>query len=338
MSSARPKIVVTHRIHADVAEELQQLGDVVLNETNKTLPRAEVLRRCRDADAMIVFMPDMIDEAFLAECPRLRIVSAALKGFDNFDVEACSRRGVWFTIVPDLLSEPTAELAVALLLSVTRFVRVGDREIREGRFTGWQPRWYGRSLTAGTAGLIGFGQVGRALAAKLTALGAKVCYFDKRRLSANDETASSLNHRPLEELLATSDFIFPLLPLTSATHHLLDARALAAMQPRSYLVNCGRGTLVDENAVAGALRSGQLAGYAADVFEMEDWARADRPRVIAPELLATDLNTTFTPHLGSAVMEVRRQIEREAVRRIAEWAVGERPRHAINSVLQPASA
>jgi phosphonate dehydrogenase len=328
MNVARPKVVVTHWIHDEVAEELRALGQAVLNDSRDTLPRDEVLRRSADADGLVAFMPDRVDESFLDACPRLRIVSAALKGFDNFDVEACTRRGVWLTIVPDLLTEPTADLAMGLLLAVTRNILPGDRAVRGGGFAGWRPRWYGAGLAGATAGILGFGRVGQALARRLAAFGTRVLYHDLRRPPPGEEAGASQSALP--ELLAGSDFVFPFLPLTAQTHHLLGREALARMKPGAYLVNCGRGSLVDEEAVAAALATGRLAGYAADVFELEDWARADRPRQVSRALLDPALNTVFTPHLGSAVDGVRREIAREAVQRIAEWSRGERPRHAVN--------
>ena len=329
MSTAqRPKIVVTHWIHEDVAQQVARLGEPVLNQTRETLDPAEIRRRCGDADALIVFMPDSVDDAFLAACPRLRIVSAALKGFDNFDVAACTRRGIWFTIVPDLLTEPTADLAMGLLLAVTRNIVAGDREVRGGRFAGWRPQLYGAGLAGATAGIVGFGQLGQALARRLAAFGASVVYNDARGPIRPHEGG----HRSLEQVLADADFVFTLLPLAPETHHLFGAAALSRMKRGSYLVNCGRGSLVDEGAVAGALHAGQLAGYAADVFEMEDWARADRPRAVTPALLDPTLNTVFTPHLGSAVDSVRREIARQAVERIEECLRGDRPRHAVNDV------
>jgi phosphonate dehydrogenase len=325
--STLPKVVVTHWIHDDVVEELGRVARPLLNDSRETLARDELLRRAADAEGLIAFMPDRINDAFLQACPRLRIISAALKGFDNFDVAACTRRSVWLTIVPDLLTEPTADLALGLLLALTRNVLAGDRLVRSGRFAGWRPVLYGAGMTGATAGILGFGQVGQALARRLAAAGTRVIYFDAQRPRGHED-----GYRPLPALLAGSDFVFPFLPLTPETHHLLGREALARMKPGSYLVNCGRGSLVDEEAVAEALRAGHLAGYATDVFEMEDWARADRPRQVAPALLDPALNTIFTPHLGSAVDGVRREISREAVRRIAEWSRGERPRHAVNEV------
>lgn len=329
MSAQRPTIVVTQPLHGDVLAELREIGDVSSNETGEPWSRAQLLSRCSGAEALIVFMPDAIDAEFLSACPRLEIISAALKGYDNFDVAACNARGVCFTIVPELLGEPTADLALTLLLAITRHVGLGDRHVRSGEFRGWRPRLYGRALDAGTAGIWGFGSVGQALARRLSAFGTTLLYHDVRRFSVQREVALGVRYCSWDELLQESDFLFPLVPLTVETQRIFDSGTLRRMRRGSYLVNCARGSLVDERAVAEALRDGQLAGYAADVFEMEDWVRSDRPREVPAELLAPELNTMFTPHLGSAVDSARRSIEREAVRRIAEWARGETPRYSV---------
>ena len=130
----KPRVVLTHWVHPEVIELLSGSAEVVPNESRATLPREEIIRRCQGARGLMVFMPDAVDAAFLQACPDLKIVAAALKGYDNFDVAACTRRGVWFTIVPDLLSEVTAELALGLLLGLTRHILAGDRFIRSGEF------------------------------------------------------------------------------------------------------------------------------------------------------------------------------------------------------------
>jgi phosphonate dehydrogenase len=316
----KPRVVVTQPIHPEVAALLANEAEVVMHESpERAWSHEELLDRARDTDALMVFMPDSLDDAFLAACPRLKIVAAALKGFDNFDVAACARRGIWFTIVPDLLSEPTAELALALLLGLARNVAAGDRLIRSGRFAGWRPALYGASLAGATVGIIGFGQVGRALERMLRGFSCRVLHHD-----------SAIEGTPLDELLAVSDFVLPLLPLTPATLHLFDASAIAKMKPGSFLVNVSRGSVVDESAVADALARGHLAGYAADTFEMEDWARPDRPPSIATRLLEMKDKTLFTPHLGSAVRRVRLEIEMTAARNILQALSGVRPEGAIN--------
>jgi len=305
---SRPRVVITQRPFPETIDLLSPHAEVIIGPPS-----------C-DADALLVFMPDSLNEDFLQCCPNLKIVAAALKGYDNFDVNACTRLGIWFTIVPDLLTEPTAELALALLLSLGRNVLSGDALIRSGQFEGWRPILYGTGLAGSTVGLIGFGAVGRALARLLRGFSCRMKYHDP---AVGDSS-------PLETVLATSDFVLPLLPLTAGTLHLIGREAIGWMKRGAYLINVSRGSVVDEEAVAEALESGHLAGYAADTFELEDWARPDRPREINPRLLRQADRTLFTPHLGSAVALARREIERSAANNILQALRGERPSGAIN--------
>ena len=317
----KPRVVVTHRIHQPVRDLLARHSELIANEQLEPWPRAHLLSLTSTAEALMVFMPDSLDDEFLAACLQLKIVAAALKGFDNFDVEACTRRGIWFTIVPDLLTEPTAELALALMLSLARNVLPGDRLIRTGHFAGWRPTLYGTGLHGSTVGLIGSGKVARALARMLEGFNCRILYSDP-------SLAGSV---PLAELLRSSDFVLPLVPLTTGTLHLLNTETLSRMKPGAFLINVSRGSVVDEEAVADALASNRLAGYAADTFEMEDWARSDRPRSLSPRLLVQVDRTVFTPHLGSAVADVRLQIERAAALNILQALRGEQPEGAVNA-------
>jgi phosphonate dehydrogenase len=305
----RPRVVITQRVFPEAIELLAPHVELIVGQPS------------HNADALMVFMPDSLDEAFLRQCPNLKIVAAALKGCDNFDVEACTRLGIWFTIVPDLLTEPTAELALVLMLGLARNVMAGDRLIRSGEFQGWRPILYGTGLAGSTVGIIGFGAVGRALARMLQGFSCQVQYHDP----------SASGSIPLETLLESSDFVLPLLPLTPDTLHLLGREALTRMKRGSYLINVSRGSVVDEEAIADALESGRLAGYAADTFEMEDWARRDRPPEINARLLRLTDRTLFTPHLGSAVVTARLAIERAAANNILQALRGERPSGAINN-------
>jgi len=295
--SERQRVVLTQRVFPETIELLSPHAEVIIG------PPAQ------DADALMVFMPDSLDEAFLRECSNLKIVAGALKGCDNF------------TIVPDLLTEPTAELALALTLGLARNVLAGDRMIRNGEFQGWRPILYGTGLAGSTVGIIGYGAVGRALARMLQGFSCRVQYYDP---SAEGST-------PLDVLLASSDFVLPLLPLTAETFHLLGRDALERMKPGSCLINVSRGSVVDEDAVADALESGYLSGYAADTFEMEDWARGDRPCEINSRLLLLPDRTLFTPHLGSAVASARLQIELAAANNILQALGVDRPSDAINN-------
>ena len=313
-----PRVVITHRVHPQVTQLLSEHADVIANESVEPWPRDLLLKHSRSADALMVFMPDSFDSVFLDQCPHLKIIAAALKGYDNFDVEACRRRSIWFTIVPDLLTEPTAELALALLLGLARNTQKGDELIRTGRFAGWRPILYGTSLIGSTVGLIGYGAVGRAFARLISGFQCRVVWNDVQ--PGGD---------PLERVVAQSDFLLLLLPLTSETFHLVNAGLLARTKPGAYLINVGRGSVVDEEAVADALESGHLAGYAADVFEMEDWRRRDRPQSISDRLLRCPARTLFTPHLGSATEATRLEIERTAALDIIEALRGNRPSNAL---------
>jgi phosphonate dehydrogenase len=326
----KPKVVITHWVHPEIIELLETVAEVIPNHTKETLPREEVLARAKDADAIMAFMPDSIDEDFLAACPKLKIVSAALKGYDNFDVEACTRRRIWFSIVPDLLTIPTAELTIGLLLAVTRHMLEGDRRIRTGQFQGWRPELYGTGLTSRTLGIIGMGAVGKAIAKRLAGFDMRLVYCDQKPLDVLQERAWGLERASLDTLLQDSDFVVPMLPMSPQTFHLMNAESIGKMKRGAYLINACRGSVVDEHAVVAALNSGHLAGYAADVFEMEEWTREDRPTAIPPALLENAKQTFFTPHLGSAVKEVRLEIERQAAQNIVQALSGQQPAGAIN--------
>ncbi|WP_293051958.1 NAD(P)-dependent oxidoreductase [Mycobacterium sp.] len=323
------KVVVTHWVPDDVVEYLREFSQPVAPREPRVFSRSEVLAHAHDASAILACMADRVDESFLGACPRLRIISAALKGFDNFDAAACRNHGVWLTIVPDLLTEPTADLAIALTLDITRRISEADRDLRLNGFPGWRPVFYGSGLSGATVGLLGMGALGRAVARRLVGFGCHTVYFDARPLARHQEKTLAVRRVDFEELLATCDIAIALLPLTSSTQHLLNAAAIARLRPGAFLVNVGRGSVVDEQAVAEALTTGRLAGYAADVFEMEDWARPDRPPAI-PEALLRHPRTVLTPHLGSAVRAARRDIAFAAARQIRQVLRGNRPDHPVN--------
>lgn len=324
MTPIRPRIVVSGWVHDDVLARLAEIGEVDANRRRATWSREELTRRAAKADALLAFMTDHVDAEFLGACPRLEVIACALKGFDNFDVAACTAAGIWVTIVPDLLTSPTAELAVALALGLGRKLREGDALVRSGAFKGWRPILYGTGLDRSVVGIVGMGAVGRAIAARLSGFGCRILGVDPRQELPPGVVASDL-----DAALAASDYLILAVPLAADTFHMIGRNALARMKPAALLVNIGRGSVVDETAVADALEKRTLGGYAADVFEMEDWARPGRPRAIEPRLVSNPL-TLFTPHLGSAVDRVRREIALQAAEDIVDASSGRAPRHAIN--------
>lgn len=328
----KPKILLTHWVHDEVVEYLSQHGEVVSNQTLQSMEKSHLLEQAKDADAIMAFMPDSIDDDFLAHCKNLKIVGAALKGYDNFDVEACTRRGIWFSYVPDHLTIPTAELAIGHLIAIGRNMLAGDRLIREGRFPGWRPVLYGRGLAGSTVGILGMGEVGQTIAGFLVPFSCTCLYHDLVRLDEEREKELNTTASSLENIYRASDFIIVALPLTPATVHVIDEDGLAHCKKGLYLVNVGRGSSVDEKAVGQALESGHLSGYAADVFEFEDWARPNRPHTIPSRLIGKLDSTFFTPHIGSAVDSVRKDIAMDAAFNIVQALQGKRPHGALNSV------
>lgn len=335
----KPKIVVTNPVFPETRTFLEQHATVVVNPALEPWPYEEVRQRSRDAVGLLAFMTDRIDAAFLAACPRLRVIGAALKGFDNIDVRGATNAGVWLTIVPDLLTVPTAELAIGLTLTLGRNIVAGDRSIKDHGFHGWRAELYGAGLAGATVGIVGFGLVGRAIAERLVGFQCRLLACDQSMSDAQAKSWPYVTMASFEDVISNSDYVILALPLTADTRHIVNSTTFARMKPGARLVNPARGSLVDEAAVADAIASGQLSGYAADVFECEDWALEDRPTRIDPRLTASPAPTVFTPHIGSGVAEVRREIELSAARSILDVLAGRIPFGAVNDpAKQPAHA
>lgn len=324
-----PKIVLAHPVHDDLVKRLERTGPVFTNSGPEPLSSYELAEICKDASALMAFMTERIDADFLDRCPNLRIVAGALKGFDNIDVEACSKRGIAVSIVPDLLTAPTAELAVAMMISAARNFVPAEKYVRNGNFKGWRPTFFGKTLTGATVGVIGAGKLGQAVLKLIAGFGGERLYNDFNQLPEASEREFSAVPASIKEICRKCDFVVLALPLTKATEGLVDRAFLEDMKPEAFLINPARGSLVDESEIADALESGQLAGYAADVFEFEDWARPDRPTTIEPRLLSSE-KTVLTPHVGSAVAVVRQQIVESAAESIEAFLQGKCPDTVIN--------
>jgi len=325
----KKKIVVTNRVFPETRALLEAHARVVVNEADEPWPADTLLDHCKNAYGLMAFMTDSIGEDFLAACPGLRVIGAALKGYDNIDLDACTRAGVTVTIVPDLLTVPTAELAIGLMLSLGRNILAGDTAIRKNGFAGWRPSLYGAGLDGATVGILGFGLVGQAIAERLHPFRCRLLTSDSARRP--EGAFPHVTFMDMDDVIAEADWIVLALPLTAETQHLIGRAAIARMKPGARIVNPARGSLVDEAASADALATGHLAGYAADVFECEDWARDGRPGDVDPRLLADGARTVLTPHIGSAVTHVRRDIELSAARSIVDAIAGRPPAHAVNS-------
>jgi phosphonate dehydrogenase len=323
--TTRSRIVVTNRIHDEVRLRLESHGAVTVNTTIEPWHADTLADHLADATAMMGFMTDSVDAPLLERARHLKLVACALKGFDSYDVEACTARGVWVSIVPDLLTEPTAELAVGLAIGLARHVLVADSYVRDGGFKGWRPTFYGTGLAGATVAIVGLGKVGSAIAKRLFGFECRLLGVDP----AATDAPPDVERVSLDEATARADFVMLAAPLNASTRHLVTADTLSKAKHGSLWINVGRGSVVDEDAIADALSGGAIAGYAADVFAFEDWRLADRPRAI-PQSLLSHPATLFTPHLGSAVRSVRLAIEHRAADNILDVLAGRAPRDAIN--------
>jgi glyoxylate reductase len=270
-----------------------------------------------DAEALLCLLTDRVDADVLARGPRLRIVANAVVGYEHVDREACRARGIAVTNTPDVLTDATADLAMALILSAARGLPQAERSLRTGEFHGWGFWDYlGADLSGKVLGIFGMGRIGKAVARRAAPFGMRVIYHSRTRLSAQDEAALGVEWVELDGLMAGSDVLSLHAPLTSRTRHAIDADALRRMRPASYLINTARGALVDEAALVDALRDGRLAGAGLDVYEREP--------VIHPGLLELP-NVTLLPHVGSATRETRTRMAVLAARNVHAVLTGGPP-------------
>jgi glyoxylate reductase len=287
-----PKIVVTRSLPASALDALRDSGaDVWVSPHDRALEPAELHDAAAGADGVVTMLHDRVDDAFLdAAGDQLRVVANVAVGYDNVDVDAARARGVTVTNTPGVLTDATADLAISLLLAITRRIGEGERLIRSQEPWAWSIDFMlGRGLRGKTLGIVGYGQIGQATATRARAFGLEVIYTKRSR---GDDPGQV----ELDELLERSHIVSLHCPLTPETRHLIDAGALARMRDDAYLVNTARGPVVDEAALARALRDGVIAGAGLDVFERE-------PEV-HPDLIGLD-NVVLIPHLGSATIETR---------------------------------
>jgi glyoxylate reductase len=287
------------------------------------MPRGELLERVAGKNGLLSMLTDRVDDELLERAgPGLRVVANFAVGFDNLDLEACTARGVLATNTPDVVTEATADLAWALLLAAARRVAGGDRFLRARTPWIWGPEFFlGFEVHGKTLGVIGLGRIGQAVARRAAGFGMPVLYTARRRLDPEREAALGVAWRELDQLLAEADFVSIHTGLSPATHHLIGPERLARMKPTAVLVNTARGPIVDEAALAEALRAGRLGAAGLDVFERE-------PEV-HPALLELD-NVTIVPHLGTSTLETRVAMGMMAADNLLAALEGRRPPNLLN--------
>jgi len=317
----KPPVLLTRRIPSAVLGRLEAACDVDLYAGDAAIPRAELLKRVAGKQALLCLLTDRVDEEVLAAGADLRIVANIAVGCDNINLPAARARGIVVTNTPDVLTEATAELAWALILSVTRRIPEGDRLVRRGSWKGWALDFMlGMELGGKQLGIVGLGRIGAAVASRAHAFGMSVVHHSLGIAAPSPSTGPrplpEARVLPLDELLATSDVVSLHVPLTPATRHLIDRRALARMKRSAYLVNTSRGPVVDEEALAWALGERLIAGAALDVYEREP--------AVTGKLLSLD-NVVLAPHLGSATTETRTAMANLAARNVLAVLAGQPP-------------
>ncbi len=292
------KVIVTGRIPAAGIDMLRAEHDVTSWDSTELVSRAELLDRVVGAEAIISLLTERIDAELLdAAGPQLQVVSNVAVGYNNIDTVACHERDIIVTNTPGVLTDATADIAMALILMSTRRLGEGERTIRSGQPWQWGMFYMlGMSLQGRRLGIVGMGQIGAALARRAKAFGMTIVYSNRSPVATEIATELGCARVDMDELLTTSDVVSLHCPYSPDTHHLIGAAQLAAMPTTAFLINTARGPVVDEAALAAALSSGQIAGAGLDVFENEPTVHAD--------LLHLD-NVVLIPHLGSATVEAR---------------------------------
>ena len=312
------RVVVTGRVPDAAIEKLRAAHEVEMWPDPEPIGREELLRRVAGADAVVSLLTERIDAELLdAAGPQLKVVANVAVGYDNIDVPACTERGVVATNTPGVLTDATADIAFGLILMATRRLGEGERLIRSGREWKWGMFFLlGSGLQGKTLGVVGMGGIGQATARRARAFGMEIVYQSRSEIDPGIAAELGARRVELDELLTVSDVVSLHCPYGPATHHLIGAEQLAAMQDSAYLVNTARGPIVDEAALASALREGRIAGAGLDVYEHE-------PRV-HPELRELD-NVVLLPHLGSATVETRTAMAVLAAENVLAVLGGQRP-------------
>ena len=302
----RPKILITQWMPEEGRNILKQYCDIEFCDSEKALNKQELIEKAQGKDGIIIFMTDTIDKEVIESCKSLRVISSFGKGYDNIDVEACHKNGVTVTINRQALTEDTADMAIGLALANARNILVGDKDVRSEAVRGWHPkRHLGRRFNHAALGIVGFGEIGEAIARRAKGFSMKTYYYDVKKDAVFDDAEKCEN---LKDMLAICDFVIIAANLNHSSYHLLNEENLRYIKDGAYIVNIARGSVVDEKAVEKLLNDKKISGYASDVFAYEDKMTVDCPNYISSGLLDEVEQTVFTPHLGTGTVEARREL------------------------------
>ena len=309
----KPSVLLTSTLPSSTIARLTEVCDVDRVEGGELVTRDELVRRVAGKQGLISMVTDPVDAAVVEAGRDLRVIANVAVGYNNIDVAAARARGIVVTNTPDVLTDATADFAFALILAITRRLGEAERIVRAGRWQRWAFDFLlGTELRGKQLGIVGYGRLGRAVAARGAAFGMRIAYVPR----ASSARTAEAEPMPLDRLLATSDVVSLHVPLTPETRHLIDQPALARMKRNAFLINTARGPVVDEPALAWALKNRIIAGAALDVYE-------DEP-TIHPDLLTLE-NVVLSPHIGSATTETRTAMADLAIRNVVAVLSGQPP-------------
>ena len=318
-SNKKPLVFVTRRLPDHIQARMMELFDTRLNESDTPLSESELIAAVESADVFVPTVTDIINrEVIAAAGEQLKLIASFGTGVDHVDLAAASERGIIVTNTPGVLTEDTADMAMALILAAPRRLTEGDRLVHGGSWQGWAPTsMLGQRIWGKRLGIIGMGRIGQAVARRALGFGLSIHYHNRKRVHAEtEEELDATWWESLDQMLAHMDLITIHCPSTPATFHLLSARRLKLLRPTSYIVNTSRGHAIDEAALATLLEQGSIAGAGLDVYENEP--------AINPKLLTLD-NVVLLPHMSSATLEGRLDMGEKVLINIQTWADGHMP-------------
>ena len=319
MAARKPKVIVTRKLPDSVETRMRELFDTELNLTDEPMGRKALVEAMGRADVLASTITDRIDASLIEKAgERLKLIANFGAGVDHIDVAAANAKGIIVTNTPGVLTDDTADLTFALMMATLRRMIEGANAVQAGTFTGWAPTWMlGHRIGGKRLGIIGMGRIGTAVARRAKAFGLQIHYHNRKPVSPRvAEELEATYWDSLDQMLARMDIITVHSPHTPATYHLLSARRLKLLQPHAVVINCARGEIIDEQALADLLADGKIAGAGLDVFEFE-------PR-INPKLLKLP-NAVLLPHMASATIEARVEMGEKVIINIKTWMDGHRP-------------
>lgn len=320
---SKPKILIARAVFPEVVARLEQYFEVESNQADETWSKAELADRLRDKAGAFTTGGDRIDAEVLAACPRLKICANMAVGYNNFDLDAMTAAGVLATNAPDVLTETTADFGFALMMATARRITESEHYLRAGQWTKWSYDMFaGSDIHGATLGILGMGRIGQGIAKRgALGFGMKVIYHNRSRLDAALEAECKASYVSKEALLKTADHLVLVLPYSPASHHAIGAAELALMKPTATLVNIARGGIVDDAALAAALKDKRIAAAGLDVFEGEP--------LVHPDLLDVP-NVVLTPHIASATIPTRLAMANLAADNLIAFFTGKKPLTPLN--------